>query len=277
VKRIVLFRFHKKPHVCKSNLRLLRRHNPGIQIFGLFGGTEERLQYFEEILGPYLETIYCIRGKTSHWKRTHGDLAIRLWYMEFGRTLSFDVVHHVEWDLMFLKPLEKIYEHIPNDGVGLTSLTLLRNIEKKWYWLSEESQRHDWHELLRFAKDRYRYNQEPYACEFVGACLPKKFLEEYSLVEIPELCHDELRVPLFSQVFKLKQYNTHICRKGFDEPDDHFNCNSKEIRIQAILKECANPSGSRAFHPIRNALVFDMASYVAKLVFINRMAKVFSR
>lgn len=256
MKRIILFRFHTNVDICKNRLRLLKKYNPEVKIFGLFGGQERDLEKFQKILNPYLESIYCIRGKSLCWKRTHGDLAMKLWYENVGKTLSFDTLHYIEWDLLLFESLEKIYGHIPENGVGLTSLTLLKNIEKEWFWLSDESLRIQWRGLLGFVKNKYGYNQEPFACEFSGACIPRIFLEEYSNTEIPELCHDELRIPLFSQVFNFKLYNTSICMKWFDELEKQFfNCDNKEINLSIITKELAKPSGRRVFHPVREKFV----------------------
>jgi hypothetical protein len=38
VKRLIVFRFHKAPLVCRSRIALLRRLNPDVPICGLFGG-----------------------------------------------------------------------------------------------------------------------------------------------------------------------------------------------------------------------------------------------
>ena len=258
MKRIILFRFHTDVDVCRNSLRLLKKYNPEVEIFGLFGGQEDDLDIFQKILNPYLESIYCIRGKSLYWKRTHGDLAMKSWYENTGKTLSFDTLYYIEWDLLLFESLEKIYGHIPENGVGLTSLTLLKNIEKEWFWLSSESLRIQWRCLLGFVKDKYGYDQEPFACEFGGACIPRGFLEAYSNAEIPELCHDELRIPLFSQVFNFKFYNTNICKQWFDESEKQFfNCDNKEISLSTITKELAKQSGRRAFHPIRKMFVFD--------------------
>ena len=143
--RIILFRFHTDVSVCENRLRLLKKHNPEVEIFGLFGGQEKDLEKFQKTLNPYLESIYCIRGKSSSWKRTHGDLAMKLWYENIGKTLSFDTLYYIEWDLLLFESLEKIYGHIPENGIGLTSLTLLKNIEKEWFWLSNKSLRIQWH------------------------------------------------------------------------------------------------------------------------------------
>lgn len=267
MKRIILFRFHTDVDICKNRLALLRRYNPEIKIFGLFGGREEELESFQKTLSPYLESIYCIRGKQPSWKRIHGDLAMRLWYRDIGKAIDFDTLYYIEWDLLLFEPLEKMYGHIPENGVGLTSLRLLKDIEQQWFWLSSESLRTQWHDLLGFVKDKYGYDQQPFACEFPGACIPRGFLEEYSKAEIPELCHDELRIPLFSQVFNFPCYDTNLCKKPFDESEKKFfNCDNKKIHLSTIIKELVKRSGRRAFHPVRRIFVFGKIILLARKI-----------
>jgi len=255
MKRVILFRFHKAADVCEDRVKLLRQFNPAVEIYGLFGGKESEFNGVRETLRPCLENIYCIRGKSSYWKRVHGDLAMRLWYQDIGKTLAFDTLHCVEWDLLLIGSLEEIFGHIPEDGVGLTSLTPLRDVEKDWYWLSRWALRRQWRRLLGVAKARYGYQQEPFACEFPGACVPRGFLEEYSKAEIPEVCHDELRMPLFSQIFGFKLYNTGFRENRFNELEaKFFNCDNREVRLSTMAEELAKNAGKRAFHPVRKVL-----------------------
>jgi hypothetical protein len=39
----ILYWFYKEPEVTKNHLQMIRRHNPGRKIYGLFGGQSERL------------------------------------------------------------------------------------------------------------------------------------------------------------------------------------------------------------------------------------------
>jgi len=52
MKRIILFRFHTNVDICKNRLRLLKKYNPEVKIFGLFGGQERDLEKFQKILNP---------------------------------------------------------------------------------------------------------------------------------------------------------------------------------------------------------------------------------
>ena len=48
-------------------------------------------------------------------------------------------------------------------------------------------------------------NEEPFvACLGPGYCLPREFLRRYANLDVPELGHDELRLPLFGRLLGLE-------------------------------------------------------------------------
>jgi hypothetical protein len=267
MQRVILFRFHANPIICKNRLILLKKFNPGVSIFGLFGGEEKKYPEFKNKLKPYLKNIYCVRGKTGFWKRLNGDLAVRLWYQVIGKTLSFDMLHVVEWDLLFFDSLNRIYSDIPEGCVGLAALTALKNVENKWALTSKEPYKSQWQTLLKFAQAKFSYRQEPFASQGPGPCLPRSFLEKYSNTEIPDLGNDELRLPLFSQIFGFKLYDTGLQKKWFDkEEEKFFNCDKVDIRISTIKKELSLLSGKRAFHPFRKLIALNCGDQMINIL-----------
>ena len=180
MRRIILFRFHKNLPLCKNRLKLLKRYNPHIKIFGLFGGNSKSYKLAKKKLKPYIENIYFIKEKDKDWKWKNSDLAIKLWYNDFGRELSFDILHIIEWDLLLFNSLDKVYRHIPKNGIGLTGLISLKKVEKKWSWTSKEPEKTEWKNLLNFVKQKFNYKKNPYASLGPGLCLPKNFLKKYS-------------------------------------------------------------------------------------------------
>ena len=257
MKRIILFRFHEHPVVCRNRLELLIKYNLGVEIFGLFGGPEEHYNKFKKRLSRYLRNIYCIRDKTRFWKWKNGDLAVRLWYDEIGRNISFDMLHLIEWDLLLLDSLDNIYKDIPKNGVGLTALTPIENIREKWNWAGQVPYRKEFEDILGFVKKRFNYKLKPYGCQGPGLCLPKSFLEAYGNIEVPELCNDEIRVPLFSQVLDFKIYDTGFLQNWSNNAKDEvFHCQlHPEVSFSIVDKELANPQGRRVFHPFRRTLI----------------------
>lgn len=251
MKRIILFRFHRNPVVCRNRIQLLRLFNPGIKIFGLFGGDEKNLPEMVKKLGKDLEHIYCISGKSPEWKWRNGDLALRLWYVDYGRDIPFDMLHVVEWDLLILSSISQAYKNIPEGGIGLSGLVTLKGIEGKWPWTSKEPYKGEWHKFHSFLKDKFRYDLEPYASIAGGACFPKLFLDKYSALDIPELCNDELRVALYAQVLGFKLYDTGFYKWHDMEGEKYFNVEIRNIETRTIKKELNKLDGRRVFHPYR--------------------------
>jgi hypothetical protein len=253
MKRIILFRFHENQKVCRNHLDLLRHHNPGTAIYGLYGGNESIYPKVEQSFGREFSHLYCLTGKTPTWKWLNGDLAVREWYQMIGRELEFDMLHVVEWDLVLLDSLEKIYSGVPKGGIGITGLIPLRLIKDKWIWPRLQSWWvPQWEKLLAHSREKYLYKAEPYASLGPGICLSRDFLQQYAACEVPELCHDEVRLPLFAQNLGFTLYDTNFYRGWFDGQEEiFFNSINKEIGLDVIKNELGDPGGKRAFHPYR--------------------------
>ena len=250
MKNIILFKFHKDPLVCKNKLDILRKYNPGLEIFGLYGGEVKKLDEMKKMLGSYLKDIYSIQDKTPEWKWKNGDLSVAEWYKKVGKNVEFDSLFVIEWDLLILEPLEKTYEHVSENSVALTGLRPLKGLEGKWDWITEEPQAGEWRRLLAFVEDKYDYDKEPLASLGPGSLFPREFLERYSSENIPELAHEELRLPLFAQVFGFSVVDTKFYKKWFDDEEQrYFNCLEKEIDEKLIVSEIKKSNGRRVFHP----------------------------
>lgn len=251
MKRIVLFRFHKNVAVCQNRLSQLKKFNPDIAVYGLYGGSEDDPEGIQAALKSEFVSIYSLSGKSDEWKWEHSDLAVREWYSAIGKMLDFDMLHLLEWDLLLCDSLDKIYKNIPN-GVGLTGLVPLEAVQDGWSWTNKEPEKGEWEQLLSLAKEKFGYHDKPLASLGPGTCYSKSFLDNYSAIDVPEICHDELRLPLFTQILGVPIYDTGFVRKWFDAEDRmYFNCRNEDIQLETIQKELANPHGRRVFHPVR--------------------------
>ncbi len=250
MKRVIIFRFHQYPEICASRLRLLAKYNPGIPIFGLYGGRPGGLAEFRQCIGKYLESICSLENESDEWKWKNSDLGLRRWFALTGKDVDFDMLTLVEWDLLLFGGLDDIYRGIPAGAIGLTALTKLKNVENRWIWTSREPYRKEWIKFLELVKNQYGYLAEPYASLGPGYCLPKSFLEKYCAIDVPDLCHDELRLPLFGQILGFELYDTGFYRKWFDAGEHRFfNCMGKPIGHSTIVAELAKKQGRRVFHP----------------------------
>jgi hypothetical protein len=257
MQRAILFRFHNHLRVCRNHVQLLATFNPGTPIFGVFGGPERLFpllrHWTRAIFGSAVTNLYCISGQSRQWKWANSDLVVRLWYRDVGRQYPFDVLHVVEWDLALFAPLAEAYARVPPDGVGLTGLTPLAAVEDRWGWTAEEPHRTEWRELLEFARTRLGYDLAPYACIGPGVCFPRAFLERYLDIDLPPLCHDELRLPLLAQILGFRLYDTGFFRRWFDADETRFfNADTVAVDSAVMKDELSKPSGRRAFHPSRD-------------------------
>lgn len=263
MKRIIVFRFHKLPSICVERIAYLKRVNPHVKVFGLFGGESDQLPGMQNMVGPMLEDIFSIAEYAPGWKWRFSDLAIREWFINVGVDISFDVAHVIEWDLLLCKPLDALYSHIPYSNVGLTAIRSVKDIETYWPPTATEPLSLEWNNLLIWAQLTHHYSGDPLACFGPGFCLPRSFLEGYSAMKMPEISSDELRLPLAAQLLGIPITDTRLCRGWFMEEEVKiFNTVKKEILLPTILLELEQPKGRRAFHPFRSSLA-EVSSFIA--------------
>lgn len=252
MKRIALFQFHRDWDICANRLQLLRAFNPGVEVYGLFGGEEESLEGAKGALGGDLAAVYYLRDRDSRWKWQNTDLAVREWFRDFGHRVDFDVAHVLQWDLLFFDSLASAYRAVPHDALGLTGITTVEAIADRWHWTLNEPHKTELVRLLEFVKAGYGYERPPRACLGPGYCLPRRFLEKYAEADVPELGHDELRLPLFGEILGCEIRDTGFYPRWFDAEDDRlFNANGDEIEDALIRRELARSGGRRVFHPFR--------------------------
>ena len=256
MKRAILLRFHRAPLVCRSRVALLRELNPGVPVYGVCGDDQPLLRVFGRRV-VRLDGLYTSDTSGRHWM--HLDLVVRAWYRDVGSDVPFDVLHLVEWDLLLLEPLEKLYASVPEGAVGLTALTPVSELEAQWTWLRREEERRSWEELLEVARADWGYDGMPYGCVGPGPVFPRAFLDAYAAAEPPLLAHDELRLPLFAQILRFPLVDNGLrgpWRGEREHPFFHFR--GSEIELETIRDELAKPDGARAFHPVRRRLDHEM-------------------
>jgi hypothetical protein len=248
MKRIILFRFHNNLTVCKNRVRLLRQFNPDIDIYGLYGGEENCFRKVRIELSEDLKDTYCIKGKSPLWKWKNSDLAVKLWFEDYGKNLAFDVLHIIEWDMLMLDSIDHIYKNISEHSVGLSGLTAIDRESAGWIWTSSDEYKAEMDKLLLLLRKQFDYKDEPLRCITGGACLPRGFIEKYSQTDIPELCNDEVRLPLFAQIFGINILGTGFYDRLDENKKMAFNL-KKNIETTAITNALNKAGGMRVFHP----------------------------
>ena len=253
MKRIILFRFHGSLDVCASRLDLLHRLNPRTRMIGLWGGSCTGLEEARQRLSSRLESIWDIPVKSPLWRWQHADLSLLTWYRSEGRDIPFEVLHVVEWDLLLLASLDRIYGKKGRTGVALTGLTPLPRVPQDWYWTSVQPYATQWQQLQEHVRDRHGWHGPNFACQGPACVLSKAFLERYSHEDIPELVNEELRIPLYALALGFKVTGLPRIYREIMHPRDmeFFNCEKQPIQECAIRRELRKPWGRRVFHPYR--------------------------
>lgn len=121
----------------------------------------------------------------------------------------------------------------------------MAKIYNSWYWVSPDRGRVEWLQLKKYAQKRYGYNKKPLSGIFGGAVLSRKFLQRYAKIEIPSLCNDEVRLPLFAQAFHLPVYDTKLGKGFFTTINKTFS----PLDVYRYYKK-----GIKAFHPVKESL-----------------------
>jgi len=250
-KRIVVFRFHENPDLCRSRLRLLRRLNPGVPVYGL----GERIDLADEFTD-----LHVIDDRDAEWKWKNGDLALARWFEAVGREVEFDVVHVVEWDLLLCAPLHELYERVPADGLALSGLRSMDSArEDGWSWIDDEGayeNADDYRRVRDYAARELGFEGEGPSCIFPGTALPRSFLADYADLDPPDVSNDEVRVPLVATALGYDCHDT-----GFhdwtDEGRRYFDGRGTAVPWSRVAAELADPGGRRAFHPVYEAVDLD--------------------
>lgn len=249
--RAILFRFHKNTEICASRIKLLKEMNPETAIYGL----GEEIENSEKLFEAGMEDLHVIEDKGSEWKWKNGDLAIKNWFENVGNEKEFDILHVIEWDLLLTEPLDKLYSHVEEDQVALTGLKPIEEAkEYGWKWVNDKYEE-SWIELRNKVEEDLNFSKESKGCILPAAALPRSFLEDYSDFNIPELCNDEVRVPLYAEALGYELIDTGFFGEwGSDQVYQYFNALGQEIEEEKIRKQLNQEDGRRAFHPVREEI-----------------------
>lgn len=261
MKLAILFWFYKEPDICKNHLELLRRYNPTVPIYGLYGGNLDEIDIFKSSLDRYLDDFYVFtQNKSSSWKWHLGDLLITDWYSQRGKHLAWDTIIIVQWDMLVFGSVQELFSMLQKEQILLSGLRPIKEIEEKWSWTSTSlipELRDQYLNFLDSVKEKYSYSQEPLCCLFIVVCFPRSFLAKYSEIEQPELGFLEYRVPIYAQIFGTPFCVNHPFQAWW--PGDSTTSKNKEtlnakrhdVSLIAILRNLLDSNGAKVFHPYR--------------------------
>ncbi len=250
----IVFWFYKKPRICINRLRLIKKTNPDLKIYGLYGGEKNQADYFKKILNPYLDDFYTSPYEDSDWKWRHGDLMILDWYERRGKRLEWDSVAVIQWDMLVFGSLRKIFRGMKKGQIYLSGFRLLnKSIEQKWHWTQSNnpSERRRYEEFLDFIKINYKYKGPVYVCLFIFQIFPRVFFEKYTCIKKSnrEIGFLEYKIPMLVKAFDIPVFKKDLGVLWFKNEIKPLNAVSREIDSMYIQNELKKKNGWRIFHP----------------------------
>jgi len=248
----ILFWFYKKPAICKNRLEILRKHNPDMKIYGLFGGQQSEAKKFKQYLGEYLDDFYVSPSKDSRWKWINGDLMILDWYKKRGKKMDWDSIAVVQWDALVFVSLRKYFGNIKKGQILLSGLKVLdKATEMRWHWTRpDKKERKNYLNFLEYIRKKYGYAGKPLSCLFIFQIFPRIFFEKYLMVKNRAVGMLEYKVPIYANIFKIKFFKKDIGVWWFQKKSKKpLNAETLEISKNYIESELKKKNGWRIFHP----------------------------
>ncbi len=265
----ILFWFYRDPLLCQNRLRMLRRRNPGLPVYGLYGGPLGEAGRYREALDGMLEDFWAFPDDADRaWKWRHGDLVLARWGAERGHQLEWDSVFVAQWDMVTTAALSSFLPDMVVGDMLLSGVRPVREVEGWWQWVRGPARR-EYDAFMAHVAEVYGAVDDPLCCQFIGMVVPRQFLERYAGISRPELGFLEYKLPVYAQVFGTPLVEDTCFRPWW--PEEPATSRAKRtatlmhawrtpVRLPVMLYESWRPGGRRVFHPYHGIYPHDAAS-----------------
>ena len=266
----VLFWFYRDAVLCQNRVRMLRRRNPGIAVYGLYGGPAGDVAHFTSAVGPLLDDFWAFPDPAeAKWKWRNGDLVLARWHADRGERLEWDSVFVAQWDMVVTAPLADVLPAMAPGDMLLSGLRPVSEVAQWWQWTRWEKTRAEYDAFLAHVGARHGAVEDPMCCQFIGMVLPRPFLDRYAGIDRPELGFLEYKVPVYAQAFGIPLLPDTCFRPWW--PEDPATAGParraalmhawpSSLHLPVLLSEAARPGGRRVFHPYHGIYPHDLRS-----------------
>jgi hypothetical protein len=253
MKLAIVFWFYKEPNVCKNRLELIRKTNPTLKIYGLYGGEQNKAGEYKKVLGSLVDDFYVSPYVNKGWKWINGDLILLDWYDKRGRNLIWDSVAIIQWDLLLFDSLENQLPELKKGEIFFSGLKKLdKRTENSWYWTHPgETQRKNYLNFKKYIDDTYSYGKsEMMCCMFILQVFPRIFFDMHLRVKNKKIGMLEYKIPTYADIFNIPFYEKDLGVYWGGKLNTYpLNAKETEIKKTFILKYLNSPDGWRIFHP----------------------------
>lgn len=252
MKKAILFWFYKEPKICLNRLERLKKYDPNLKIFWLFGGDKSEEKIYKNTLWKYLDSFYTLKSNDSHWKWIYWDLALQEWYENIWINLERDSIFVVQWDILIFDSLNNIFKDYRKDQIFLSwTRTLDNQIESKWSRTSSKKEKPKYVKFKEYLNKKYEYNEDLLCCLPMFEILPRKFFKEYWKLKYLDLWFIEYRKPTYAKILWFDFYKKNLGVRWFQENQESLpmNANAEERNKIFIKNELNKKDWRRMFHP----------------------------
>lgn len=250
-----VFWFYKEPDICRNRLEILRKHNPDIKIYGLFGGNKNEENLYKEKIGDLLDDFYTSSycDKDADYKWMHGDIMLLDWYEKHGKDLEWDSVIIIQWDILVFDLLKNQFPGLQKRQIFLSGLRELDpETENRWTWTTPKKEyRKNYLAFRDYVKKEYGYFPKRFlCCLYILEILPRDFFDSWSTVQDKFIGMLEYKIPTYADIFKIPFYKKDLGVWWWDR-QGNLPMNARPIEITAayIKLQLEKKNGYRIFHP----------------------------
>jgi hypothetical protein len=263
VKLAALFWFYGHLDVCENRLRLLRALNPGLPIYGLYGGEGEGEAEARRRLEPLMEDFYAFaEARDGQWKWRHGDRLIAAWMRERGACLDWETVVVVQWDLLILEPLRTLFGGLKPAQALFSGDRPASEVRAWWGWLKgdDPDKRAELESFRAWLRSQDADPEALWCCLFIVAALPREYLVRYAASGPPEPGFLEYKMPTLARRFGTEVVSNpaldpwwaaNPATKAVPKHLRTLNAVGQDVTPGTVLRHLRRRGGRRLFHPYR--------------------------
>lgn len=246
-RRVILFRFYNQFDACRERLRILRHFNPGVPIYGLYGGPPEDWDDARQSVEDAVVHLHTWSAVDPYWKWIHTDLSVKEWFRAYGDAVPFDLLYEYDYDMLVCAPLHEVYPRLPAKGLGFTAVRRTESMANQWQWIAHPDFRPSYLAFCDHLAERYGVDSIEQVIWGAGPLLTRRFLTEFCQLEDCDLVLCELTYPAFAQVLGFT-----LVDNGFrsEESERLFHCYGPSVDWEDIQSEL-RCGPRRVFHPVK--------------------------
>lgn len=255
----ILFWFYKEFDLCRVRLIRLRRLNPDINIYGLYGGPASLSFEAAEKTADLLDDFYVYpHDREAKWKWKHGDQLIAEWHKDRGQYLKWQSIFVCQWDMLVTAPQASLFSSLQPGEILLSGLRPVANMGDWWNWTRPDNP--NFLAFKQLMQKQYGMEeQDLMACLFIVVCFPRIFLDKYVEINHPRVGFLEYKIPSLAKAFGLTFCQQHNFLPWWPGDPEMKNWRAEKKVLAPLLQEVSKQSiqtalskedGPRIFHPV---------------------------